>query len=154
MRTDIRTVLARLFTTENKRVGQGISYAQVIELENRLGVCLPNSYRMFLQTCGWLEIDPYEVYGWGDDVPPHLDVLRFTEWERYESGVPLPHHLIPIYNNGAGDLECLATHWMYENECPVVAWWHEDGGEQEPDIVAEDFADWLSRRLLSASGLI
>jgi hypothetical protein len=146
---DVHAVCARLFATANKRVGRGVPQTQVAELENRLGVRLPASYKVFLQTFGWLEIGSYEVFGWGEDVPPHLDVLQITEWERHESGVPLPYSLVPIYNNGAGDLECLATHLMFRNECPVVAWYHEEGNAQEPDIIAESFTDWLEQKLNS-----
>ncbi|MCS6920167.1 MAG: hypothetical protein NZM28_10380 [Fimbriimonadales bacterium] len=77
---------------------------------------------MFLRTCGWLEVGHYEVYGWGENFPTHLNILRITEWERNRAEVSLPHSLVPIYNNGAGDLDCLATHRMFEGECSVVAW--------------------------------
>lgn len=51
------------------RTGPGISEAEVEEVERRLGLRLPTSYREFLRALGWLEVADMEIFGVGHDVP-------------------------------------------------------------------------------------
>lgn len=150
MSVAIQEVIHHLLQLNSKQVGQGVSEEAIIELEARLGVQLPHSYKAFLKVVGWAVVGFYEIYGWGKDVPKHLDVLQVTEWERSQSGNPLPYYLIPIFNNGAGDYHCLATHQRRRNECPVVLWLHELPPNQNLEWLARDFSEWLHAIIVEA----
>ena len=100
------------------------------------------SYRSSLRTFGWASLPYTEVYGLGEGRPyAGLDLVRVTKQERAE-GCPLtPHHLLPIENDGSGDLYCLDTRVSIEP--PVVFWGHERGDDQIPEVVAGDFSSYI-----------
>jgi hypothetical protein len=128
-------------------MGTGISVDQLEGIERELSLRIVGGYRLFLLEVGWLQLDADEIYGSGDDVPLHLDLVSVTRSERQEALPNLPHNLLPVLNNGAGDLYCLDT--ASHGEPPVVARWHEGAGLESPELIAADFDAWL-RALLGA----
>lgn len=121
---------------------------EVEHAERVLDVTFGSSYRSFLVDFGWISVGPLELNGLGADVPPYLDLVKLTLWERTEAGNPLPAHLIPIMNNGGGDLYCLDGSSSSGGECPVVFYDHELGDTQQPPTVAANFATWLGDTLI------
>jgi hypothetical protein len=105
----------------------------------------------FLQRFGWARVADFGVFGLGSDAPRYLHLVLITTSERTEMEPPLPAHLLPIMNNGGGDLVCLDTR-ANPDEPPVVMWWHEDGPDQVPEPTAIDFASWLSAMLKERMG--
>lgn len=140
-------VAQRIYAFDEREFGQGASYEEIQQAQQQLGVRFPLSYVSFLKEFGWGGIGYWELFGLGSDVPIHLNLIIQTRSEREEMQPKLAAHLIPIMNNGAGDLYCLNSKKMREGECPVVFWDHEAGSDQEPDEDAENFLFWLSERL-------
>jgi hypothetical protein len=78
-------------------------------------------------------------------VPPWLNLVEMTRSEREQMRPALPHHLIPLMNDGGGNLYCLDSRGA--GEPPVVFWDHEAGDQQQPAEVAPDFISWLAGEL-------
>lgn len=131
---------ARLLRFSSREFGTGASADALAAAERALGVTIEGSYRRFLMRFGWGGVEHLEVNGLG--APPHLDLVRLTRSERAEMEPGLPDHLLPLMNDGAGNLLCLDTRIM--GEPPVVFWDHEAGPEQTPDKVAQSFSLWLT----------
>lgn len=124
--------------------GKGATETAVMEAEQSLGVQIRGDYRRFLLEFGWGGVAGLELYGLGPDVPAHLDLVKLTRSERSEMHPRLRDHLLPLMNNGAGDLYCLDSTTAGPR---VVGWWHEEGESQTPTIEAEDFSTWLAAEL-------
>lgn len=87
-----------------------------------------------------------------NDVRSALQLVRVTLEERRGFLLLTPPHLIPILNNGAGDLHCLDTSRLVNGERPVVCWNQELEEDQIPDKQAPGFLPWLSEELDRAQG--
>jgi cell wall assembly regulator SMI1 len=123
--------------------GLGATVDEIAACEAELRVRLPQDYRQFLQEFGWGAFRHLELYGLGKDVPRFLDVTAETKRERTEFEPYLPDHLVPVMNDGCGNLVCLNTQDMNAATCPVVFWDHDLPDDQEPSNVAGSFAEWL-----------
>ncbi|MDP8944134.1 MAG: SMI1/KNR4 family protein [Actinomycetota bacterium] len=132
--------------------GQGAIAEEIERAERELDVILPDGYRSFLRELGWAAIGHHEIYGLGAEVPYHLDLIRVTMSERTEALPLTPPWLVPVMNDGAGNLHCLDTSRLRHGECPVVFWDHELGEAQVPDDVAEDLPSWLAALLDEGGG--
>ena len=138
----------KLESSPSKSFGQGASEHDLQAANARLGVNLGGGYRRFLERFGWGGVGSFELYGLGVDVPPYLDLVAATESERTQMSPALPSHLIPIMNDGGGNLYCLDS--SKAGEPMIVFWNHTAGEEQEPEPVASDFVSWLEARLASS----
>ncbi|WP_081426948.1 SMI1/KNR4 family protein [Sorangium cellulosum] len=143
--TKYTDVVARLIKFDDRELGTGASEDQIAAAERVLGAQIVGGYRLFLKQFGWGGVGHFEIYGLGPDTPPHLDIVHITQSERHEMEPRLPRHLLPIMNDGCGNLHCLDT--MKKNEPNVVLWAHERASDQEPESEAEDFASWLDHML-------
>jgi cell wall assembly regulator SMI1 len=139
----IRETQRRIDQFADKEFGKGATFQEMANVEDALGVTLPQTYKDFLRRYGWARFSHHELYGVGLDVPKHLQLARNTLSERHEMGPPLPPSLIPVMNDGAGNHYCLETSQLVKGECPVVFWDHELGRDQEPVAVSSTFEDWL-----------
>jgi hypothetical protein len=117
--------------------------ATIAGAEARLGVGLPASYRSFLREFGWGGIPPLDVFGLGENVRPHLDLVRQNEELRASGRPKLPKHLVAVAEDGGGNPLCLDTQQMQGEECPVVFWSNEESGHQVPMEMAKNFGEWL-----------
>ena len=135
------------------RFGRGATEREVQGAEAALGVTFPTSYRTFLKRLGWIESPCISVFGLGSDIDSAYEVISVTHCERHEAGVPLPANLLPIVNDGSGNLYCLDVSQMQGSECPVVFWDHEapEGAEQVPARVGADFYSWLLHEITELS---
>ncbi|CAN5884843.1 hypothetical protein BH11MYX4_BH11MYX4_03280 [soil metagenome] len=61
----------------------------------------------------------------------------------------LPVSLVPIMNDGGGNLYCLDSR---SAEPSVVFWDHEAGEKQDPTVESATFCDWLIGYLGSTDG--
>lgn len=148
-RNTFEALKARLLQYSKTGFGRGAAWAEIDSVEQRLGVRLPLSYRLFLHEFGWGGVEDIEIYGLGSDVPAHLHLVSLVESERTEMEPRLRHSLIPLMNDGRGNHCCLDTSRFSGDECPVVFWDHAhvDGLNQEPEPVAENFVTWLMEEL-------
>lgn len=118
---NVDDLLDELRRDDSVQTGSGATSAQVAAAESTLGLAFPDSYRRFLTEIGWAS----EVFGLGDDVPGHLELVRLTQDERTEFRPHIPPHLVPVHNDGGGNHYCLDTGRSTGSECPIVFWDHE-----------------------------
>lgn len=128
----------------DRQTGTGAKEEDILHAERALGVQLKGEYRQFLRAFGWGGVGSFELYGLGDDVPNYLDLVTITRSERYQMRPRLPLHLIPIMNDGGGNLFCLDVR---RDEPPIVLWDHERGEGQEAEQEASSFVEWLNSLL-------
>ena len=123
-----------------------VPFEEIWVAENRLGVTFPDSYREFLQKYGAGAFGGQPVYGLGvlDDGLPN--VVWATEATRTADDF-FPGDLVVIQDTGEGDLLCLATSRMNDqNECPVVQWIPEMSFEEQMfEQINSTFAHFLLR---------
>ena len=123
--------------------GCGARSDEIAEAERVLEVRFPAGYRRFLEDFGWFDGYDDRVFGLGADVPSIQDLVRETRAGRHEFRPYLPHGLIPLYNDGAGNISALDTR-RSAGEAPVVVWDHEFDERQDPEIDEESgFVAWL-----------
>jgi hypothetical protein len=122
----------------------GVPFEELWVAETKLGVTLPDSYREFLQRYGAGSFGTEPVYGLGvpDDNLPN--VVWATETMRTADDF-FPADLVPLQDTGQGDVLCLATARMNEdNECPVIQWIPEMSfSEQMFEVINKSFAGFL-----------
>jgi cell wall assembly regulator SMI1 len=130
--------------------GVGATVEEIRAAEESLGVVFPQSLKMLLREFGWLARGPDEFYGLGRDVPDHLHLVRITNRERTRLHPSLPTCLLPVLNDGAGNLACLKVANDAAEDASVVWWQHERGQTQEPVVCDVSFVHWLEQRLREA----
>lgn len=138
---------SQLRTDRSFQPGNGAAEEEVLEGERLLAIKITGGYRIFLRRFGWANLKYDSIYGLGSDVPSHLNVVAKTLSERTEMEPNMASHLLPLMNDGAGNHYCLDTHREENGEPPVVFWNHNLEVNQEPEVVAPSFADWLSAHL-------
>jgi cell wall assembly regulator SMI1 len=145
----ISAMIRCIDSVANKVHGRGASDHEIADAEHVLGVRFPEDYKLFLSRYGWAEIGCDILYGLGMDAPYGLTVAKNAFSERYEAQPHIPHHLVPIMNDGAGNNYCLDTSRFLGDECPVVFWDHEhpNGSNQVPIQVAQSFDRWIVARI-------
>lgn len=144
-------IASKLLYFRQTSLGTGADKNEIEDASRTLEAPISGGYMQFLQRFGWARVTDFGIYGLGGDVPLYLNLVVITMSERIEMEPPLPAHLLPIMNNGGGDLVCLDTS-ANANEPPVVTWWHEDGPDQVPEQTATDFVSWLSSMLKERMG--
>ena len=134
--------LKKLMTqSDTLTVGKGATEADVQEAQQGLGLLIQGDYRKFLLDFGWGGVGHFELYGLGADVPSFLNLLTITHSERTEMSPPLRRTLIPIMNDGGGNLYCLDS----TSAGPRVVFWdHEAGDAQVPAAESENFSSWFA----------
>lgn len=128
-------------------MGTGVGEADIESAQQSLGVAFPVALREYLRLFGHLELGHFELYGLGAELPKYLQLVAMTVSERTESGCPLPHELVPILNDGGGNLYCIDTRTCGAGR--VVLWDHTLGVDQEPEQQSASLLDWIGS-LLSA----
>jgi SMI1-KNR4 cell-wall len=131
---------ARLLDAQDMACGGGVDDTQIAMAEEALQVTLPRDFRRFLREFGWLEMGPTEIFGLGSDVPQHLNLVTLVLAERRDSRVPMPRDLVPVMNDGGGNLYCLDCS---EASGRMALWDHTTGLE----LLDEVFPDWLVEEL-------
>ena len=129
--------------------GTPATLAIVDDAETELSVRFPEDLRNYLATFGWLEVGHWELMGLGEGIPDYLNIVVVTRSERDEVMPPLPPHLLPLLNDGAGNLTCVV---VGESAAAgsIVFWDHERGAQQTPTTVATDLYAWIGELLSKA----
>lgn len=126
--------------------GQGATPEEIAQLELDLGMSLPTGYISFLRTFGWFEDDQIKVLGiTSGESPSYLSVLEGLRWEREESMTPIPHCVVPISDDGAGNLFCIHNDGPSRGE--VVLFGAHRACSFEMETVATSFEEFLIERL-------
>lgn len=127
----------RLRRIDEKEVGAGASVTQIADAERGLGVAFPSEYKRLLEDFGWMAVGSTEIFGLGDDVPEHLNVVGVAIDERTQAHMTIPPNLLPIMNDGGGNLYCVDC---ADAVGSVVVWDHTAG----LDDLGASFVDWLA----------
>lgn len=145
---DVDQVVLRILHKKQATVGAGAAGPQVDLAEKQLGVKFPSELRRYLERFGWLIVGPYEVYGVGSDVLPHMDIVAVTVEEREEVEPSLPRHLVPLMNDGSGSFYCVDVEKSSIDVAQVVYFDHALGKDQDPIITYPSIARWLEDAFL------
>jgi hypothetical protein len=131
-----------------------VPFEEVWVAEGQLEVTFPQSYREFLQRYGAGSFGGRSVYGLGVPDTGLPSVVYATQALR-ESDDFFPGDLVVVEDTGEGDLLCLATSRMNEeNECPVVQWIPEMSFEEQMfEVVNKTFAGLLLRIARRGAGV-
>ena len=140
---DIEGMTTTIEALLDKDIGSGASSDIVQSVEKSLGVQFPDDYEAFLRRYGWARLKYDEVYGAGDSVPPHLDLVANTLRERADFRPNMPLYLIPVMPDGAGNHYCLDLSRTEFGVCPIVFWDHDQEETQIPEIVGPNFSEWI-----------
>ncbi len=129
--------------------GKGGSEEKISEVETKLDVRFPPSYRMFLKEFGWGYFGSLElIAGLGSDIP--------KEWERganiahvlhdeWQGPLRIPRTVLPFCHNGAGDWYAFDCRHGDGEESPIVFIAHEEVATNgfSATECAKSFADWI-----------
>jgi hypothetical protein len=131
-----------------------VPFEEVWVAEGQLELTFPQSYREFLQRYGAGSFGGRSVYGLGVPDTGLPSVVYATQALR-ESDDFFPGDLVVVEDTGEGDLLCLATSRMNEeNECPVVQWIPEMSFEEQMfEVVNRTFAGLLLRIARRGAGM-
>src|SRR5438045_2352950 len=121
-----------------------VPYEELWVAQQELGVTFPDSYKEFLQKYGAGSFGGEPIYGLGVPDTGLPNVIWATESIRTSDDF-FPADLVVIQDTGQGDLLCLATSRIGEdNECPVIQWIPEMSfDEQMFEVIHRTFAHFL-----------
>ncbi|MEC1393754.1 SMI1/KNR4 family protein [Bacillus velezensis] len=119
----------------------GISEEKIKEIQNRLNVKLPESYKWFLNKYGSGGIYGVNILGHGK-----VSARVVTVTEEYRTHYNLSDGIIVIEDVDEFSY-CLDTNKMENDECPVIVWANEAG---YGDKVADNFLQFFLEELEEA----
>ncbi|MDG0767194.1 SMI1/KNR4 family protein [Bacillus halotolerans] len=119
----------------------GISEEKIREIQNRLNVKLPESYKWFLNKYGSGGIYGVNILGHGK-----ASARVVTVTEEYRIHYDLSDGIVVIEYVDEFSY-CLDTNKMENGECPVIVWANEAG---HGDTVADNFLQFLMKELEEA----
>jgi len=127
-----------------------VPFEEVWVAESYLAVRFPDSYREFLQRYGAGSFGGRDVYGLGVPDTALPNVVWATDALRGADDF-FPGDLVVIQDTGEGDILCLATSRLNDdNECPVVQWIPDLTFEEQAfEVVNSTFAHFLLRLVRS-----
>ena len=135
--------------------GRGAASNEIEMAERECGLTFPKSYKEFLLHLGWIDCPFITVCGLGSDADWRTNLMAIVQswWHEVDADIRLPRNLIPVVDDGSGNVYCLDVSQMQESECPVVFWDHEsfEGAEQVPVRVGSDFYSWLVNEIAELS---
>jgi hypothetical protein len=131
----------RLRAREDVVIGTGIDEGAVAAAEQALGLIFPSTLREYLMRFGHLEVGHFEMFGLGAHLPLYLNLVNMTQSERTESGCPLPIELVPLLNDGGGNLYCIGV--SKETAGRIFYWDHTGGPKQELEEYASTLPAWI-----------
>ncbi len=130
--------------------GTGCDQTLIRDAERALGVTFRPELQDYLVRFGHLELGHFELFGLGGDLPQYLSLVTMTQSERLDTGCPIPRNLVPLLNDGGGNLYCISTNEA--SESGVFFWDHERGPGQEPARCATSLVEWLVELLHDLDG--
>jgi SMI1-KNR4 cell-wall len=122
--------------------GLAVSDIQIANAEYLLNIKFPADYFEYLKIFGWLEVDHYEFFGLGENIPKflNLELIAPQEWETGD----LSKNLLPIWNNGGGDLYCIDLKLSDKKVSTISVF---SNGDRQSEIVEIGFEKWLTKML-------
>jgi hypothetical protein len=138
---------SQILTYPGRVQGLGATTGEIAAAEKVLTIRFAGGFRTFLERFGWLSVEGLEIYGIGARVPKYLSLVEITLSERSEMRPKLRPDLVPVMNDGGGNLFCLDTAAGTSGSGAIVFWDHALDADQDPEIIAASFEEWLSAKL-------
>lgn len=120
---------------------------ELYKAEEELSINLPESYKAFQLDLGDIDGAKLEIYSVKTPQEGMINIIGITQSERTECFPNMPSYLVPFSGNGGGDSYCFDTSKIINGECPIVFWDHTSDPEQEPEVVAVDFLEWIDSEI-------
>ncbi len=143
MISNIDLLLDRILAMPRIVRGVGATERDIEDAERQLGLKIPSDYAAVLRRAGWLGIGPQEIWGLGPDVPEHLHLIHSTHLWRANLQICLPGHLLPIQEDGGGNLFCLDCSCPDCRETPIIFWDHDADLGNRGDLWAATLSKFL-----------
>ena len=139
----IEDALRELVTVRPHAFSGGVDRRAIEAASTALGVPFPSGYIQFLARYGAGHVSFQELIGLGGAL--HLDVVNVTRDLRERKGSSLfPNNLIAVLGDGGGNYECIDTAQPTpSDEFRIVRWLHDGGAEQECEVLADSYPEWL-----------
>ncbi|MGG0658094.1 SMI1/KNR4 family protein [Rummeliibacillus pycnus] len=121
----------------------GVNEERVLEIESKLQVTLPESYKWFLRNYGSGGIFGIDIQGYDYEGASVVDLTKdYREFYNLIDG-------IVVIENIDEFSYCLDTNKMIDGECPVIMW---DNLEGYGRTLEDNFLDYFIQRLETAKG--
>lgn len=154
-RTKIKKEIELLINEIGGQFGNPMNNTEIQDLENKLGVKLPQEYKEFLQVFGYLDFFGTQILG-SKKGNVEYTALNITLDQRKYYEDKFPHNLVVIKEDGFGNCYCLVCRGK---DFGKVIFWQHDAPEDEvypgypknkPNFWVEgtDFLTWLLEKLL------
>lgn len=92
------------------KTGQTVDLSKIRDIEEQLGFNIPDDYKDFLQTYGWLGIGDVFIFGiWADRPNATGGATILGETLRLREKSQLPHYLLPFFGSEYSSYICLNT---------------------------------------------
>lgn len=119
----------------------GVSEEKVSEIENKLQVTLPKSYKWFLRNYGSGGIFGIDIQGYDYDGASVVELTKnYREFYKLIDGIVVIEDIDEFSY-------CLDTNKMKEEECPVIMWDNLEGYGRK---LADNFLEYFNQRLETA----
>jgi hypothetical protein len=124
------------------KTGQTVDLSTIREIETQLGLIIPDDYKDFLQTYGWLGIGDVFVFGiWKDRPNATGGATILGETLRLRQNSNLPHYLLPFFGSEYSSYICI-------NSSPVetahkLVFFDSETGQVDECTHAKSFGDFL-----------
>lgn len=148
---EIQKIISDLSDLSVDPVGDkvGCEKTDIEEIELKLGCKLPSSYKFFLEKFDNLILPGKWVYGLdlknrnACKVP---NIIWLTLKQREDRG--LSEHIVLFTSSNDGTYYGFDTSLEEDGESPVVAWYIDSESNDELDIVADDFIEYIQEEVL------
>ncbi|WP_308636284.1 SMI1/KNR4 family protein [Paenibacillus silvisoli] len=117
----------------------GTGEETIRDIEAKLCVKLPNSYKWILRNYGYVGFEGFEIDGIGLN-DEQISVQKTQDWKLYG----LPNGYVVISESGTDWIYCLDTDQMVDGECPIVAWGQ---GQSNGEIEAKNLYYFIERQV-------
>ena len=132
------------FPTLEFETAGGCDDAIIKNVESKLGLIFPADFVQYLREFGQLSVGHFDFFGQGKDIPEFLDLCLVAQSEWQLAG--LSKSLLPICNNGGGDLYCLDCKLSTTLKSVICFVPHETHASEK---IADGIEEWLCEKLAS-----
>lgn len=141
----IEELLLRVKADRSNLVGAGTPEGEIEQLEKKLAVNLPESYKTFLRTFDGGQFNFGRLHCISENGAGWHDLMQ--QLDNFFSYHPIlgVRGLLPFASSYGGDVYCFKLNEMQNGECPVVEFDHEGADDQELTPVGKNLTDWIQK---------
>ncbi|UKB82740.1 SMI1/KNR4 family protein [Chryseobacterium sp. MEBOG06] len=137
------------FSSEVLYLGDNILDSRLENLEQKIGLKLPQDFKYILKKHNGITLAGTEIYGLSENFRGNsLDEIYNFEHREVEN--PMPIFFFPFSPDGQGNHYCLDLSKLNENICPIVFWqWDfEYENIEEVEVCNTNFAEWIGEVMI------